>query len=76
MLDRRTLLATAAALMATPAAAARKPTNPKFPEAFLEQVRDGLLVITETAGTNPQADTLKLGLIQSPGPDTLCNFLL
>lgn len=35
MLDRRTLLATAAALMATPAAAARKPTNPKFPEAFL-----------------------------------------
>lgn len=35
MLDRRTLLATAAALMATPAAAARKPTNPEFPEAFL-----------------------------------------
>lgn len=35
MLDRRTLLATAAALMATPAAAARKPTNPQFPEAFL-----------------------------------------
>ena len=35
MLDRRTLLATAAALMATPAAAARKPTNPRFPEAFL-----------------------------------------
>ncbi|WP_394442528.1 family 1 glycosylhydrolase (plasmid) [Sphingobium naphthae] len=35
MLDRRTLLATAAALMATSAAAARKPTNPQFPEAFL-----------------------------------------
>ena len=46
----------------------------KVPEAFLEQVRDGLLVIAEAAGTDSQPDTPKLGLIQFPGPDTLFNF--